>query len=162
MSLGLRARILILVLVALAPPTAIAVIVALEERTEARHHAQTDLLNSTRLAAMDAVGAVDATASFLSAVAEDLAARPGVDHCKRLLAIVPRATDWYSSVGVASPSGWVYCGTTTRGFVQPIARVDVSKAPWFRRAQRQRGFALGEFGAGPLSNSETLLAGHAV
>ncbi len=67
MRLGLRGRILILVLVALAPPTAIAVIVALEERTEARKHAQLGLLDSTRLAAVDAEAAVDATASFLSA-----------------------------------------------------------------------------------------------
>ena len=89
MSLGLRGRILILVLVALAPPTAIAIIVALEERSEARRHAQTDLLDSTRLAAVDAESAVDATANFLSAVADDLSARPGVEHCKRLLALIP-------------------------------------------------------------------------
>ena len=91
MSLGLRGRILILVLVALAPPTAIAIIVALEERSEARRHVQADLLDSTRLAAADAASAVDATASFLSAMADDLAARPGVEHCERLLALVPRS-----------------------------------------------------------------------
>ena len=162
MSLGLRGRILILVLVALAPPTAIAIIVALEERSEARRHAQTDLLDSTRLAAVDAESAVDATANFLSAVADDLSARPGVEHCKRLLALIPRATDWYSTVGVASPSGRVYCGTTTRGLVRPIGRVDVSKADWFRRAQSERGFVLGELGEGPLSHMKVLLASHAV
>lgn len=162
MRLGLRGRILMLVLVALAPPTAIAIIVALEERSEARRHAQTDVLDSTRLAAVDAEAAVDATAGFLSAVAQDLAARPGVEHCKRLLALVPRATNWYRSVGVASPSGRVYCGTTTRGFVQPIGRVDVSQAEWFRRAQSERGFVLGEFGPGPFSDMKALIAGHAV
>ena len=77
MRLGLRGRILMLVLVALVPPTAVAVIVALEERSDARSHAQTDLLDITRLAAADAQAEVDATARFLSAVAEDLAARPG-------------------------------------------------------------------------------------
>src|SRR5215213_511519 len=162
MSLGLRARILILVLVALAPPTAIAVIVALEERTEARDHAQTDLLDSTRLAAMDAAAAVDATASFLSAVADDLAARAGVDHCKRLLALVPRATDWYSTVGVATAGGRVYCGATRRGRVAPLSRVDVSNAAWFRRAQAERGFVLGELDEGPLTHMKSLLASHAV
>src|SRR5215213_8005241 len=103
MSLGLRGRILILVLVALAP------------RSEARRHAQTDLLDSTRLAAVDAEAAVDATAGFLSAIADDLAARPGIEHCKRLLALVPRATDWYSTVGVATANGRVYCGATATG-----------------------------------------------
>jgi signal transduction histidine kinase len=162
MSLGLRGRILILVLVALAPPTAIAIIVALEERSEARRHAQTDLLDSTRLAAADAESAVDATASFLSAMADDLAARPGVEHCKRLLALVPRSTDWYSTVGVATAGGRVYCGTTTRGLVRPIGPVDVSKAEWFRRAQSESGFVLGELGEGPLSHMKVLLASHSV
>ena len=162
MSLGLRGRIFILVLLALAPPTAIAVGVALEERDEARRHAETDLLDATRLAAMDAGSAVDATGTFLSAVADDLAERPGVEHCKRLLALVPRATDWYSTVGVATSSGRVYCGTTTHGLVRPIGRVDVSKADWFRRAQRERGFVVGELGEGPLSHMKALLASHAV
>jgi signal transduction histidine kinase len=162
MRLGLRGRILMLVLVALAPPTAVAVIVALEERSEARDRAQTDVLDSTRLAAADAEAAVDATASFLAAVAQDLAARPGIEHCKRLLGLVPRATDKYSSVGVASPTGRVFCGTTSRGFVQPIGRVNVARAEWFRRAQSESGFVLGEFGVGPLSNMQTLLASHAV
>jgi signal transduction histidine kinase len=153
---------LMLVLVALAPPTAIALIVALEERSEARKQAQTDVLDSTRLAARDAEAAVDATASFLSAVAQDLAARPGDDHCERLLALVPRATDRYSSVGVARPDGEVYCGATTRGYAQPMETVDVSGAGWFQRTQSDRGFVLGEFGAGPLSVKEGLLGSHAV
>jgi signal transduction histidine kinase len=151
-----------LVLVALAPPTAIAVTVALEERGEARRHAQGDVLDSTRLAAVDAEAVVDATASFLGAVAEDLADRRGVEHCKRLLGLVPRATDRYSSVGVARPDGRVYCGATVRGLVQPTDPVDVSGAGWFRRAQRERGFVLGEFGAGPLSGMDALIASHAL
>jgi signal transduction histidine kinase len=162
MSLGLRSRILMLVLVALAPPTAIAVIVALEERGEAREHAQADVFDSTRLAAVDAASAVDATAAFLSAVAGDLAARRGIEHCERLLALVPRATDWYSSVGVAGPGGRVYCGPTMRGFARPMEPVEVSGAEWFRRAQRERRFVLGEFGAGPLSSMDVLMASHPV
>ena len=151
-----------LVLVALVPPTAVAVIVALEERSDARSRAQTDLLDITRLAAFDAQAEVDATARFLSAVAEDLATRPGAKHCQRLLALVPRSTDLFSSVGVASPSGRVYCGTTTRGVVQPIERVDVSKTAWFRRAQTEPAFVLGDLGAGPFSRMTALLASHAV
>jgi signal transduction histidine kinase len=151
-----------LVLVAVAPPTAIAVTVAVEERGEARRHAQGDVLDSTRLVAVDAEAAVDATASFLGAVAEDLSDRRGVEHCKRLLGLVPRATDRYSSVGVARPDGRVYCGATARGLVQPTDPVDVSGAGWFRRAQRERGFVLGEFGTGPLSGMDALIASQAL
>jgi signal transduction histidine kinase len=162
MRLGLRGRILLLVLVALAPPTAVAVIVALEERSEARKHAQTDVLDLTRMAAADAEAAVRSTAGFLAAVANDLAARPGVEHCERLLGLVPKATDWYRLVGVARPNGTVYCGTTTRGFVRPMKPLDVSRAAWFRQAQREPGFVLGEFGTGPLSGRDALIGSHRV
>jgi signal transduction histidine kinase len=162
MRLGLRGRILLLVLVALAPPTVVAIVVALDERGEARRHAQGDLLYTTRLAAADAEAAVDATASFLAAVAGDLAARPGLAHCKRLLALVPKATDWYRSVGVARPGGRVYCEATPRGIARPTKLVDVSAATWFRQAQRERGFVLGEFGAEPVSREDALIGSHRV
>jgi signal transduction histidine kinase len=162
MSLGLRGRILMLVLLALLPLTAVAIIIALEERGEAREHAQADMLDSTRLSAVDAAGAVDATASFLGAVADDLADTRGIEHCESLLALVPQATDWYSSVGVAGPGGKVYCGSTSHGFVRPMDPVDVSGAEWFRQAQREGGFVLGEFGAGPMSGMDVLMASHAV
>jgi signal transduction histidine kinase len=153
---------LLLVLVALAPPTVVAVTVALEERSENREQAQADVLDATRLAGVDAASAVDATASFLGAVSEDLAARRGLAYCERLLALVPRSTDWYSFVGVAAPDGRVYCGTTARGARTPMDPVDVSGAAWFRRAQRARGFVLGEFGAGPLSTMDALIGSHPV
>ena len=147
---------------ALAPPTAIAIIVALEERGEARRNAQMDLLDATRVAAVDAESAVDATASFLSAVADDLSARPGVEHCERLLSLVPRATDWYSAVGVATPERAGLLRHDHAGLGRPLTRVDVSGADWFRRAQAERGFVMGEVGEGPLSHMKVLLASHAV
>jgi hypothetical protein len=135
----------------------IAVAVALEERGEARRHAQNDLLYTTRLAASDAEAAVGATAALLAAVAGDLAAQPGVAHCERLLGLVPKATKSYRSVGVARADGRVYCGTTARGVAGPTKPVDVSGAPWFRRAQRAQGFVLGEYGAEPVSREEALI-----
>ena len=161
MRLGLRGRIAILVLVALAPPTALAIVIALEERDEARSRAQTDLLDSARLAAADAESAVDGTASFLSAVAEDLAARPGVDHCKRLLALVPRATDWYSSLGWRPERTGLLRHDHAR--LGPADRTgDVSRAAWFRRAKTERGFALGRRPRALLRQMKALLASHAV
>ena len=44
---------LVLVLVALTPPTITALVVALEERHEARVHAQRDVFDTTRLVAAD-------------------------------------------------------------------------------------------------------------
>jgi signal transduction histidine kinase len=162
MRLGLRGRIVLLVLVALAPPTVVALGVALEEREEARAHAQGDVLDQTRVVAADVRRVVGATASFLSAVSEDLANQRGDEHCERLLAIVPRATEWYSSVGVADPDGRVYCGTTAEGVARRMLPVDVSSASWFKDARREGGFVLGDLGAGPLGSSEVLITAHRV
>src|SRR5688572_9853129 len=162
MRLGLRGRIVLLVLVALAPPTVIALVVALEERDEARTHAQGDVLDQTRVVAADVQRVIDATASFLTAVSEDLASQRGDEHCERLLAIVPRATEWYSSVGVAGPDGRVHCGTTAEGVARPMQPVNVSSASWFREARRGGGFVLGDLGMGPLGSSEVLITAHPV
>ena len=152
----------LLVLVALVPPTAVTLAVALEERDEARAHAQSDVLDQTRVVAADVRRVIESTGSFLSAVALDLATRRGDDHCERLLAIVPRATEWYSSVGVAGPGGRVYCGTTAEGPARPMEPVDVSDAGWFREAQRSGRFVMGEIGVGPLSSAEVLITSHPV
>jgi signal transduction histidine kinase len=162
MRLGLRGRILLLVLAALAPPTAIALLVAFEERHEARVHAERDVLDTTRLVAGDVSRLIGSTAYFLAAVAENLAERRGHDYCEQLLTLVPRATDRYSSVGVAGPDGRVFCGTTTRGFTRPMDPVDVSGTAWFRGAQHSGRFCLGDFGSEPLSRTRVLMASHPI
>ena len=103
---------------------------------------------------------VDATANFLAAVARG-AREPGgaSSTAERLLALVPQATDWYSSVGVAGPDGRVYCETGAGRHAADVGRVEAS---WFQRAQEQRGFVLGEFGAGPLSGMDVLVGSHPV
>ena len=162
MRLGLRGRIVLLVLVALAPPTVIALGVALEERDEARTRVQGEVLDHTRVVAADVRRVIDATESFLAAVSHYLARRRGDDHCQRLLAIVPRATEWYSSVGVAGPGGRISCGTNARGFARPMQPIDVSSASWFRDAQRSGRFTMGNIGVGPLASTEVLIMSHPV
>src|SRR5215210_2326220 len=158
MQLGLRGRILLLVLVALAPPTAIALLVAFEERREARRHAQSDLLDTGRLVSADVARVVNGTSSFIRPVSRNLAADPGRRHCQGLLALVPRSTNRYSSVGVANPSGRVYCGATAKGLVRRDA--DVSRSGWFQAARARRQFVLGEFGADPLTGMDALVAAY--
>ena len=162
MRLGLRGRILLLVLVALAPPTVMALIIALEERHESREHAQRDLLDTSRLVGADVERLVDATGAFLAAVSGDLARDPDRAHCEELLALVPRSTNRWSSVGVATPGGRVYCGATTHGLARPLRNVDVSSLGWFRAAQDRGGFVLGDYGRDPLTHMRSLVAAYPV
>src|SRR5687767_12964249 len=158
MRLGLRGRILLLVLVALAPPTAIALVVAFEERDEAREHAQQDLLDTARVGAADVRRVITGTAGFLAPVSRDLAEDPGPRSCKRLLGLVPRSTTRYSSVGVARSDGTVSCEATARGAGQPAERVDVSRARWFRETVTRGRFVLSDLQTDPLSGKNALIA----
>jgi signal transduction histidine kinase len=163
MRLGLRGRILLLVLVALAPPTVVTLIVALEERHEAREQAQGDLLDSGRLVGADVGRVIDSTASFMGAVSKELAQEPTLRHCQDLLVLVPRSTSLYSSVGVASTDGKVRCGATAQGLAQPTMSVDVAGSSWFRAARGHGGFVLGRFGEDPLRNGmKALVAAYPV
>jgi signal transduction histidine kinase len=162
MRLGLRGRILLLVLVALAPPTAVAVAVALDERSEAREHAQDDMLDSARQAAARVEQFMGATSTFLTGVSMELSRRGGRRFCQDLLGLVPRATDRYGFVGLASPDGSVRCSAAQPQGDRSIGAANVARADWFRAAQRRGGFRLGRLGIGPLSSVEVLLAGHPV
>ncbi len=149
-------------LVALTPPTVIAVTVAVEERNEAREHAKRDVLDTTRLVAADIARVIGATGTFLAAVSDDLGHRRSRDHCERLLALVPRATDRYASVGVASPQGRVFCGSTLNGFTQPMDPVDVSREAWFRGGQAGGRFVLADYGMDPFSGMRVLMASYPI
>ena len=63
-------------LVALAPPTVMAVIAELEERGEQKEHAQRDLLDSSRLVRSDIERLLSGTGSMLGAFSGELAERP--------------------------------------------------------------------------------------
>ena len=163
MRLGLRGRILLLVLVALTPPTVVALIIALGERREAREQAQADVLDTSRLAGADVQRLIDATASFMTVLSQELAAQPGRGPCEELIALVPRSTNRYSSVGVANADGRVYCGATRKGLARPSAPVDVSGERWFSRTEPNGGFFLGGYGADPLSSDmKALVAAYPV
>ena len=157
MQLGLRGRLLLLVLVALTPPTVVALTIALGERNEAREHAQQDLLATAHLVKADVARLVNATAPFVTAVSRRLAVRPDRRSCERLLGLVPRSTNRYSAVGVADPDGTLRCGATRMGLARPMDQVNVAGTGWFRAASRTGGFVLGELGRDPLTDTVSLM-----
>jgi signal transduction histidine kinase len=157
MRLGLRGRILLLVLVALAPPTVVAVIVAVEERNEAREHAQQDVLQTAEVAAADVQRVFTGTAGFMAPLSRDFANRPDRRSCERLLGLVPKSTTRYSSVGLALDDGRLFCGATSRGLVPGRKRTSVSGEPWFDEAEAGDRLVLGDLGRDPLSGRRAIV-----
>src|SRR3954452_11240509 len=145
MRLGLRGRITLLVLVALAPPTIVAVITELTERREAHDDAESAVLEGARVVRADVQRVVEGTAGFLAPLARDLERHPGRQSCERLLGLVPRSTSRYSSIGIATRDGTVECGATQRGVVRRGAAASVGDTAWFRAAIRAGRFVLSDY-----------------
>jgi signal transduction histidine kinase len=161
MGLGLRGRILLLVLVALAPLTVVAVIAELAERSEQREQAQRDLLDSSRLVRSDIERLLSGTGSMLAAFSTELEERPGRPACERLIGLVPRATRIYSSVGVAEADGTLHCGAAERGLIRP-GSATFGGSTWLGAATRESSLVLGGFGRDPLSRMNAVVAARAV
>jgi signal transduction histidine kinase len=158
MRLGLRGRIALLVLVALAPPTIVAVVTELTERRLGREAAQQEVLDSARVVRADVRRVIEGTAGFMAPLAGDLERHPGRQSCERLLGLVPRSTSRYSSIGIATREGTVICGATQRGVIRRGEAASVARAPWFRAAIREGRFVLGEYGLDPLAGTGALVA----
>src|SRR4051812_16089804 len=150
MRLGLRGRITLLVLVALAPPTIVAVITELTERREAHDDAESAVLEGARVVRADVQRVVEGTAGFLAPLARDLERHPGRQSCERLLGLVPRSTSRYSSIGMARRDGTVVCGATRNGVIRRGDVAGVGNATWFRNAIRAGRFVLADYGMDPL------------
>ena len=160
MRLGLRGRIILLILVALAPPTAIALAVALDERHDARSEAQSEVLSAARVAAGDAEAVIDATARFLGVWAGALSREFVARRCDQLLDALSRASS-YSYLALADPDGTVRCASTVSA--GPAGRpANVARAGWFRAAQHRRGFVFGDSGRRLTSAANALVAAQAV
>jgi signal transduction histidine kinase len=162
MRLGLRGRIALLVLVALAPPTIVAVVTELRERSEARDRAKQDVLGAARLVRADVARVVSGTAGFVAPLSRDLARHPDRRSCERLLGLVPRSSTRFASIGVARADGTVYCGATQRGLLERGHGTTVGAGSWFGAAQRSAGFVLTEYRKDPLSGMGALLGAQAL
>ena len=158
MRLGLRGRIALLVLVALAPPTIVAIVTELSERHEAQDDAQEAVLDSARVVRADVQRVIEGTAGFLAPLARDLARHPGRQSCERLLGLVPRSTSRYSSIGLARRDGTVICGATQRGVVRRGDAPSLGEIGWFRDAIHAGRFVLGDYDIDPLAGNSALVA----
>ncbi|HVG75298.1 MAG TPA: ATP-binding protein, partial [Thermoleophilaceae bacterium] len=158
MRLGLRGRIALLVFVALAPLTIAAVITELAERRDGREQATQEVLDSAKVVRADVKRVIEGTAGFLAPLATDLARHPGRHSCDRLLGLVPRSTNRYSSIGIAARDGTVTCGATRTGVIRPGEAPNVGRTQWFTAAIGAGRFVLGDYAIDPLAGTSALVA----
>lgn len=157
-SIGLRARLLSLVLAAVIPAFGLIGYTAIEQRQEAARNAEKDAMNLVRLAAREQGQLIASTHQLLMSLARLPSIRtPGDASCNRVLADLHKPYPYYTNFGVATLDGNVFC--SARPLTQPINIADRS---YFERVVRSRGFAVGDYQIGRITGIAAINFGYPV
>jgi hypothetical protein len=109
-ALSLRVRLLLLVLVALIPTRGLGVYTSWEMRQVARTEALQDAMRLARIASTSGERLVEGAQQLLFTLARlPEVRRQDAAACSRLLADLLQSYPHFSNLGVAAPSGKIYC-----------------------------------------------------
>jgi diguanylate cyclase (GGDEF)-like protein len=156
---GLRARLLLLVLFAVIPAFGLIGYTAVSQRQHAALDAERDALNLVRLASREQSQLVAATRQLLLSLAQLPAVRqPGTDaSCNRVLADLLKTHHYYTNFGVATLDGRIFCSALP--MTQPVGIADRS---YFRRAVQSREFGVGDYQTGRITGITAINFGYPV
>lgn len=147
---GLRARILLLVGLAVVPALVLELVQTVSERREATRQARKESERVAGLAAAAVGGSFEGARLLLTGLAQSGAATEP-EECAGLLELVQHRPE-YSNLGSFGASGEVVCSA-----VPAPPRTSVAASSWFGRAVEAREFAVGSFEADPITGSPTVL-----
>lgn len=154
----LRARLLLLVLLAVLPALAVIIDTGIEQRRHAVRDARQDALRLARLVARDHAQLIREGRQLLTALAEIPEVRralPG--RCTAFLAALAARDDRFANFGVIRPNGDIACSGVALG-----RRVNVADRAYFRRAVENRAFAVGDYQVGRITKRPVLVLAHPV
>ena len=136
---GVRARVMLLVALAVAPWLAITIYHTIEERGVAVKAAQDNALRLARLISFDQRGTISHSRSLLQTLSTLPEIRNGaLADCRLLLAHMLDGTQYYANIGVVDANGKLLCDALgTR------KSIDYSDRTWFRDALKTRRFVIG-------------------
>lgn len=151
-TLSLRTRLILLVFVALLPTRGLGIYTAWEMRQIARAEALQDAMRLARIASTSGERLVEGAQQLLFTLARlPEIRRQDAPACSRLLADLLRSYPYFSNLGVAGPSGRVFCsGVPFEGIA------DIGDRSYFQRAVQRRGFAAGEYRIGQITGKAVI------
>ncbi len=148
---SLRSRLILLVLLAIAPIAAMTVINGMRERAHAVQVAEENLQRLTNLAATNEAQSLAGARQIL----RDLASIPDLmgdqDHCSRLLANIQRQNPDYANLGLIQLNGDVTCTA-----VPSKTLVNLADRSHFRRAVHLKRFVAGGYIFGRVIQKHTV------
>ncbi len=155
---SLRARLLLLVLLALIPARSLGIYTAWEMREAARAEALRDAMRLARIASTAGERLVEETHQILIILARlPEVRRQNASACNTLFADLLKPYPYYSNLGVAKPNGEVFCSAVTYDGV-----ANIGDRTYFQRAVERRDFATGEYQIGRITGKAVINFGYPV
>ncbi len=155
---SLRARLLLLLVLALIPARGLGIYTAWEMRQNARTEALQDAMRLARVASSAGERLVGETHQILLTLARlPEVRRQDKAACNALFADLLKSYPYYSNLGVAKPNGEVFCSAVT---FEGVA--NIGDRSYFRRAAEQRDFATGEYQIGRITGKAVINFGYPV
>jgi len=154
--LSIRARVMLLALLAVVPLTLDRVRLLEASRTERIEMTSKDVLDLARRGADAQIEMIDATRAVLAVVARTYAtlARGGQD-CTTFLAGFAVDVPWIRALSVVGPDDRIICSTRPRA-----VGLDVSDRPYVQDARRSRGFVLSDYLIERSTNQPAVMAAY--
>ncbi len=158
---SLRARLLLLAAISLAPAFALIFWNHYRNLLDRQAEMQASARHIAHSRASEFGEKLEDTKSLLAIIAgfPTVKADPSLPRCSELLADMRRALPHYGNLGVARLDGLVVCSAEK---LDPGRPVRVPDRQWFRRASETRGFALGEYLVGRVTGLHSITLGHPV
>lgn len=153
---SLRARVALLVLLAVVPALGLALYTGLEQRRLAAAQVQENALQLARHAASDHERLIEGARQLLMGVAQFPAVRRhDAGACNRLFAGLLKQYPSYANLTASKPDGETFCSAVP--LLRPLSAADRG---WFQRSVQTRGFALGEYQFGRITGKAVLVAAY--
>ncbi len=159
-TLGLRGRLLLLVLLAVIPAFALIGYTAHLQRGQVAAEVEEQALGIVRGAAREQRQLISMTRQLLMSMAQLPAVDPASDRvhdCSDILSMLRKPNPYYTNFGVAMPDGQMYCSAI------PMHRqVNITDRTYFQRAMRSRGLGIGDYQIGRLTGVPAINFGYPV
>lgn len=155
-SLSLRARLLLLVLTALAPMLGLVLMAGLEERQADGRRVQEQAMQLVRRITHDQERSINESRQFLTTLAQLPALqRRDATACSQFMANALIQYPRYANLGALTPDGEVFCSAL------PFAPgTYATNSTWFQRALTSRNFVSSDYHIGGITGRAVLTVAH--
>ncbi|MBS3906901.1 MAG: PAS domain S-box protein [Syntrophaceae bacterium] len=155
---SLRARLILIVVIAAVPALGLIFYNTLEQRKSAIHEAHEDALRLARIAAHRQEEIIEDTRLILTTLALVPEVRVlNQKKCNALMADLLKKYPYYANLGVAGLDGHTACNA-----VDPQSRAYAGDRNWFKGAIKKKDFSIGEYVVGRITNKAVLVCGYPV